>query len=128
MAARAPQLIVGHGVLGRLLARLTLAAGHAAPTVWETNPDTPGRRGRLQGRIIPTAIRGGIIASIFDVSGDCAILDTLIARLARGGEIVLAGFYDKPLSFAFRAVLHARNAHPRRCRMEARRPGRHAGG
>ena len=30
-----PDLIVGHGVLGRLLARLTLAAGGAAPTVWE---------------------------------------------------------------------------------------------
>ena len=33
-----PDLIVGHGVLGRLLARLTVAAGAPAPTVWETNP------------------------------------------------------------------------------------------
>ncbi len=30
-----PDLIVGHGVLGRLLARLTIAAGAPAPTVWE---------------------------------------------------------------------------------------------
>ena len=29
------------------------------------------------------------------------LLDTLIARLAPGGEIVLAGFYSEPLSFAF---------------------------
>ena len=33
-----PDLIIGHGVMGRLLARLTLAAGHPAPTVWELNP------------------------------------------------------------------------------------------
>ena len=29
------------------------------------------------------------------------LLDTLIGRLAPGGEIVLAGFYSEPLSFAF---------------------------
>ncbi|MEJ2026281.1 MAG: alcohol dehydrogenase catalytic domain-containing protein, partial [Limibacillus sp.] len=34
-----PDLIVGHGVLGRLLARLTIAAGAPAPVVWETNPE-----------------------------------------------------------------------------------------
>jgi bacteriochlorophyllide a dehydrogenase len=33
-----PDLIVGHGVLGRLLARLTIAAGRPPPTVWEVNP------------------------------------------------------------------------------------------
>ena len=36
-----------------------------------------------------------------DVSGDSAILDTLIARLAPGGEVVLAGFYKDSLGFAF---------------------------
>ena len=30
-----PDLIIGHGVLGRLLARLTIAAGAPAPIVWE---------------------------------------------------------------------------------------------
>ena len=40
-------------------------------------------------------------ASIYDVSGDAAILDTLVQRLAPGGEIVLAGFYAAPLSLAF---------------------------
>jgi 3-hydroxyethyl bacteriochlorophyllide a dehydrogenase len=39
--------------------------------------------------------------SIVDVSGDSSILDTLIGRLGRGGEIVLAGFYGEPLSFNF---------------------------
>ena len=33
--------------------------------------------------------------------GDPAILDQLIARLAPGGEIVLAGFYEAPLAFDF---------------------------
>ena len=33
-----PDLIVGHGVLGRLLARLTVAAGAPPPTVWEIDP------------------------------------------------------------------------------------------
>ena len=32
-----PECIVGHGVLGRLLARLTVAAG-GEPVVWESNP------------------------------------------------------------------------------------------
>ena len=35
------------------------------------------------------------------MSGDAALLDSLIARLAPGGEVVLAGFYDTPLSFVF---------------------------
>ncbi|QYU67349.1 hypothetical protein J4558_20810 [Leptolyngbya sp. 15MV] len=35
------------------------------------------------------------------VSGDATLLDALIARLAPGGEIILAGFYSAPLSFAF---------------------------
>ena len=41
-----PELIVGHGVLGRLLARLTIAAGAPAPTVWEIDP---GRRAGAEG-------------------------------------------------------------------------------
>ena len=39
--------------------------------------------------------------AIYDVSGDGAILNSLIARLAPGGEVVLAGFYKQDLSFAF---------------------------
>ena len=35
------------------------------------------------------------------MSGDSGLLDTLIGRLSRGGQVVLAGFYDKPLQFAF---------------------------
>jgi 3-hydroxyethyl bacteriochlorophyllide a dehydrogenase len=99
VAAQGAELIVGHGVLGRLLARLSVAAG-GAPTVWERDPQraegaetylvtTPEEDARRDYRVI------------YDVSGDPTILDALIARLAPGGEIVLAGFYERPLAFAF---------------------------
>jgi 3-hydroxyethyl bacteriochlorophyllide a dehydrogenase len=95
--ARPPELIVGNGVLGRLLSRVTVALGHQAPTIWENQAC---RR-----------VGAGVIAqeddsrrdygTIYDASGDSAILDTLVARLTRGGEVVLAGFYHAPLSFTF---------------------------
>jgi len=95
-----PDLIVGHGVLGRLLARLTVAAGAPAPTVWETEP---GRRGGAQGYAVidPAEDARRDYRAIYDASGNAAILDDLIGRIARGGEIVLAGFYPGGLSFAF---------------------------
>ncbi len=95
-----PDLIIGHGVLGRLLARLTIALGHAAPTVWETHA---GRRegGSGYSVIAPDQDERRDYASIYDASGDEKLLDTLITRLAKGGEITLAGFYSKRLSFDF---------------------------
>ena len=47
------------------------------------------------------------------------MLDTLIARLAPGGEIVLAGFYSEPLSFTFPPAFMREAQHPRRRRMAA---------
>jgi 3-hydroxyethyl bacteriochlorophyllide a dehydrogenase len=93
-----PDLIVGHGTVGRLLARLAVAAG-AAPTVWETNP---ARADGAQGYSVTNATDDTRrnYRCIIDASGSAAILDTLIARLAPGGAVVLAGFYDT-LSFAF---------------------------
>jgi bacteriochlorophyllide a dehydrogenase len=95
-----PQLIVGHGVLGRLLARLTVAAGVAPPTVWETNP------ARLDGAhgykvCHPDEDDRRDYRQIYDVSGDAASIDSFIGRMAKGGELVLAGFYSQPISFAF---------------------------
>jgi bacteriochlorophyllide a dehydrogenase len=97
---KTPDLIIGHGVLGRLLARLAVAAGGNAPVVWETNS---ARHGGASGYHVvhPDDDDCKNYTSIYDVSGDSAILDTLIGRAAKGGEIVLAGFYEKPLSFAF---------------------------
>ena len=94
-----PELIVGHGVLGRLLARLAVADG-GAPRVWETNPVRQGDGGGY--RVVhPDADDRRDYRAIYDVSGAQDLLDTLIGRLARGGEVTLAGFYDLPLSFAF---------------------------
>jgi bacteriochlorophyllide a dehydrogenase len=96
----APDLIVGHGVMGRLLARITLALGMPAPTVWETQPLR--REGALGYPVIaPEQDTRKNYASIYDVSGDSSILNGLISRLAPGGEVVLAGFYKQDLSFAF---------------------------
>lgn len=95
-----PDLIVGHGVLGRLLARMTLALGGAAPTVWETNADRA--EGALGYAVVdPSTDPRRDYRTICDVSGDAKLLDTLIGRLAMGGEIVLAGFYSERLDFAF---------------------------
>ena len=95
-----PQLIIGHGVLGRLAARIVIASGAPAPVVWERNP---ARAGGATGYTVcdPADDTRRDYATICDASGDPAILDSLIARLAPGGEIILAGFYAQPLSFAF---------------------------
>jgi 3-hydroxyethyl bacteriochlorophyllide a dehydrogenase len=95
-----PDLIVGHGVLGRLLARLTIAAGAPAPTVWEVNAD---RRQGADGYqvIAPEDDPRRDYRAIYDASGNGALLNELVTRIRKGGEIVLAGFYTDPLSFAF---------------------------
>jgi len=93
-----PDLIVGHGVVGRLLARIAVFCG-ATPVVWETSPSR--RHGAVGYRVIDPAVdTAGKYQTIYDASGDAAVLDTLISRLLPGGEIVLAGFYDR-LGFAF---------------------------
>lgn len=95
-----PELIVGHGVLGRLLARVALACGCAAPIVWEIEPL---RRAGAIGYPVyaPEADERRDYQAIYDASGQAGLLDALIARLGRGGEIVLAGFYEEPLAFHF---------------------------
>ena len=45
--------------------------------------------------------------SIYDASGDASILDSLVGRLTKGGEIVLAGFYSGRVDFAFAPAFQA---------------------
>jgi 3-hydroxyethyl bacteriochlorophyllide a dehydrogenase len=95
-------LIVGHGVLGRLLARLSVLRG-GAPVVWETNPERMG--GERSYRVTePEADPRRDYQTIYDASGDPTAIDRLIGRLRRGGELVLAGFYPGSVSFAFPAA------------------------
>ena len=98
--ATPPDLIIGHGVVGRLLARLTVAAGLAPPTVWETQPQ---RRAGAEGYCVIHPDEDGRkdYRAIYDVSGDAAILHQAIPRLQMGGEVVLAGFYKGDLSFSY---------------------------
>ncbi|MEM0954431.1 MAG: chlorophyll synthesis pathway protein BchC [Pseudomonadota bacterium] len=95
-----PQLVVGHGVLGRLLARIIRALDGDDLTVWEQNPAR--RSGALGYTVVdPAQDQRRDYRVICDVSGAGNLLDELIMRLAPGGHIVLAGFYDNPLSFVF---------------------------
>ncbi|MEM9783907.1 MAG: chlorophyll synthesis pathway protein BchC [Pseudomonadota bacterium] len=94
-----PDLIIGHGVLGRLVARLSVAMG-GAPVVHEIVAE---RRGGARGYTVEepgdSALRG--VARVLDASGAEDAMDAAVARLAKGGEVVLAGFYAAPVSFAF---------------------------
>ena len=99
-ASRLPELIVGHGVLGRLMARLATALGGASPTVWETDDRRAG--GSMNYEVVnPAQDTRRDYGRIIDASGDPGILDLVMQRLAASGEIVLAGFYAQPLSFNF---------------------------
>lgn len=98
-----PDLVVGHGVLGRLVARTVIALGGPPPTVWE---HTPGRVAGGTGYAVvnPEDDARRDYRRICDVSGDPTLLDTLIERLSPRGRIILAGFYHEPLSFQFPAA------------------------
>lgn len=93
-----PELVVGHGVVGRLAARITVALGAAAPTVWEVDPD---RRAACGYAVIDAAQDERCdYAVVCEASGAPNSLDAILPRLAKRGEIVLAGFYDR-IGFAF---------------------------
>lgn len=95
-----PDLIIGHGTLGRLLARIILAMGGPAPTVWEIDQ---ARRQGAEGYAVvaPEDDARRDYRVIMDASGAAGLLDRLVPRLAKGGEVVLCGFYTAPISFAF---------------------------
>ena len=95
-----PDVIVGHGVLGRLLARLVVLAGEKPPIVWEKN--ILRHSGATDYEVVlPEYDERSDYDCIFDVSGDSEILDSLIGRVRKGGEVVLAGFYPERLGFGF---------------------------
>ena len=96
---QSPDLIVGHGVLGRLLARMCASMGRPA-TVWELDA---GRASGADGYevIHPEDDPRRDYRAIYDASGDASQTDSLISRLAPGGELVLAGFYPGRIDFAF---------------------------
>ncbi|ODS55930.1 MAG: chlorophyll synthesis pathway protein BchC [Agrobacterium sp. SCN 61-19] len=102
-SAHPATLVIGHGVLGRLIARIVMATGHSAPTVWETRL---ARRDGATGYVVETPEAAGDQRhdAIIDASGDPCVVDKAIARLNRRGELVLAGFYGERVDFTFPAA------------------------
>ncbi|MFN4024801.1 MAG: chlorophyll synthesis pathway protein BchC [Hyphomonas sp.] len=94
-----PELIVGHGVLGRLAARLVVALGGDAPTIWEIN--AARREADDYPVIAPSTDERRNYRAVCDLSGDSAIIDKVLPHCVPGAEIVLAGFYSARPSFAF---------------------------
>lgn len=92
-------LVVGHGVLGRLIARIVMALDFEPPVVWDL---AAARRNGATGYTVtdPADDRDSRYVTAIDASGDAGAIDGIIAQLQRPGELVLAGFYER-IGFAF---------------------------
>ena len=98
-----PELIIGHGALGRLLARLTEARYGTTPVVWESAAER--REGHYSYAVIdPSDDDRRDYRRIFDVSGASLIIDQAVQHLAKGATMLLAGFYAAPIQFNFPAA------------------------
>lgn len=94
-------VIIGHGVLGRLIARVAIALGQTPPRILEAAPERcKGAAGYDVYAPDSDAAKSESCCTI-DASGDPGALDSAIARLSRNGVLVLAGFYGERVSFAF---------------------------
>jgi 3-hydroxyethyl bacteriochlorophyllide a dehydrogenase len=94
-----PDLIVGHGVLGRLIARIAVLLGHK-PVVWEIDSN---RMSGAEGYTVlhPCDDKENKYFNICDASGQVNVINKLISQLQLGGEITLAGFYEQDIQFNF---------------------------
>ncbi len=98
-----PELIIGHGALGRLLARATAARYHLTPTVWETSEER--REGVYSYPVMhPENDDRRDYGRVCDVSGTSKIIDQAVHHLARDATVLLAGFYAAPIQFDFPAA------------------------
>ena len=95
-----PQLVVGHGVLGQLLARLTRIIHGTTPTVWERDP---ARRPAGLDYAVYDASQDPRhdYSVVCDVSGSADALNQMIARCKPGATVVMAGFYSSAVTFDF---------------------------
>ena len=99
----APELIIGHGALGRLLARACMARYQVAPTVWETSAER--REGEHSYPVLDPAEDGRRdYQRICDVSGASTIIDQAVHHLTKCATVLLAGFYAAPIEFDFPAA------------------------
>lgn len=93
-------LVVGHGVLGRLIARIVMALDFAAPVVWET---AAARHAGATGYPVMHPGEDGDTryGTAIDASGDATAIDSIITRLRKPAELILAGFYGERIGYAF---------------------------
>jgi 3-hydroxyethyl bacteriochlorophyllide a dehydrogenase len=98
-----PELIIGHGALGRLVARVTEARFQVTPTVWEAAAER--RVGHYSYPILsPDEDDRRNYARVCDVSGASGIIDQAVHHLAKDATVLLAGFYAAPIQFDFPAA------------------------
>lgn len=95
----APELVIGNGVLGRLIARCCKALYGNTVTFWEASPDRQHTDGNPV--FTHTSDARADYRVIVDVSGDHSIIDQAVPHMASGGTLVLAGFYHDALRFDF---------------------------
>ena len=99
----APELIIGHGALGRLIARACMARHDVTPTVWETSAER--REGEHSYPVLdPAEDDRRDYQRICDVSGASTIIDQAVHHLSKGATVLLAGFYAAPIEFDFPAA------------------------
>lgn len=99
MLTTPPDLIIGHGVLGQLMARITVAKGFPPPVVHEIKDTRMAGDGYTV--IHPDEDQRRDYHTVVDASGTQEVIDLCVNRIAPGGQVVLAGFYGARLSFAF---------------------------
>jgi bacteriochlorophyllide a dehydrogenase len=94
-----PELIIGHGIVGRLIARIAVALG-GSPTVWESQDN---RRDSTDGYTVinPATDTHKSYSRVCDASGDSSIINSILPHLAKQGVITLAGFYHDAVNFNF---------------------------
>ncbi len=98
-----PELIIGHGALGRLLVRVSEARYEMKPVVWEIAPER--REGNHDYTVIdPREDDRRDYRRVCDVSGASLIIDQAVHHLAKGATVLLAGFYAAPIQFNFPAA------------------------
>jgi 3-hydroxyethyl bacteriochlorophyllide a dehydrogenase len=99
----APELIIGHGALGRLVARACMARYQVTPTVWDTSPER--REGEHSYVVLdPAEDDRRDYQRVCDVSGSSTIIDQAVKHLSKGATVLLAGFYAAPIEFDFPAA------------------------
>ena len=99
----APELIIGHGALGRLVARACMARYQVTPTVWDTSPER--REGEHSYLVLdPAEDDRRDYQRVCDVSGSSTIIDQAVKHLSKGATVLLAGFYAAPIEFDFPAA------------------------